>query len=514
MTRVLLLAIAIAQHAAAGIVKPHIIFILQDDFGHHDSSIYGNMEEEEATGNITQLARQGVILDRHYVHWHCSPTRRSFLTGRLPLHHGEFLSKIDTDDIDLRYTWISEKLQSAGYTSHWYGKGHTGYRSMNHLPVNRGFNGGSVLFLRGSGSYTKEPRWNGSHPLVDNQEYSTDLFGSLAVKAVEAHNPAVPLFIYLPFQAVHNPLDLPPTSTPSQCPSRIRCMIQDDDVWIGKLVAALKGKGMYENTIIVYSSDNGGVDTGNNYPLRGEKHTNYEGGMQVAAFVSGGFVPVAARGTRYAGNIHIVDWYPTFAALAGVDGSDDPPVPPLDVNTSQPEKDIYGDKSFPPVDGRDVWDNIVGKNYSIPHMSLWLSNEVLLRGRYKLVVAQPDPKLMEASSENLGWKSPNGVWETAPSSQWSCNAFRDRSNLKPCLFDLFDDPREQHNLAHKYPVLVQDMWAELNYTGLTAFTSRSPATLLGNCHPRCASKKWQGQPGPVCGVPGCDWSDVAVLVTV
>jgi arylsulfatase A-like enzyme len=63
--------------------------------------------------SITSLANEGVILTNHYVHWHCSPTRRSFLTGRLPIHHGEMLSGDETDDIDLRWNLISQKLAAA-----------------------------------------------------------------------------------------------------------------------------------------------------------------------------------------------------------------------------------------------------------------------------------------------------------------------------------------------------------------------------------------------------------------
>ena len=61
------------------------------------------------------LAKEGIILTNHYTHWHCSPTRRSFLTGRLPIHHGEQLSGDATDDIDLRMEWVSDKLHTAGY---------------------------------------------------------------------------------------------------------------------------------------------------------------------------------------------------------------------------------------------------------------------------------------------------------------------------------------------------------------------------------------------------------------
>jgi arylsulfatase A-like enzyme len=99
--------------------RPHIISIIQDDMGYYDSGLH-NVEAEAWTQNITQLAREGIILTNHYSHWHCSPTRRSFLTGRLPVHHGEQLSSNAGDDIDLRMTWVSQKLQNAGYVTHWY----------------------------------------------------------------------------------------------------------------------------------------------------------------------------------------------------------------------------------------------------------------------------------------------------------------------------------------------------------------------------------------------------------
>ena len=108
------------------------------DLGHYDVAFNGNAAAAMITANITKLAKDGIILNQHYVHWHCSPTRRSFLSGRLPVHHHEQLSGI-TDDLDLRYTWISAKLKSAGYKGYWVGKGHTGYKSYYHLPLQLGF---------------------------------------------------------------------------------------------------------------------------------------------------------------------------------------------------------------------------------------------------------------------------------------------------------------------------------------------------------------------------------------
>lgn len=491
--------------AGEGDRKPHIVVILQDDLGHHDTGIYGNEQAESYTGNITALARSGIVLGNHHVHWHCSPTRRSFLTGRLPLHHSERLSSLDSDDIDLRWSWLTDKLKQAGYVSHWYGKGHTGYKSMNHLPSRHGFNGGVVFFLAGSGSYIDMPHWGGEMPLPANSTYSTDLFGSLAVRAVREHDPTVPFFLYLPFQSVHTPYDLPPDT--AGCMSRIACMLRDTDRWIGELVLALKDKGMYEKTLIVYSADNGGVTDGNNFPLRGEKHTNWQGAFQAAAFVGGGFLPESLRGKTNNGLFHVVDWYPTLCHLAGVDGSDDPAVPPLPVDPSKPDQDIYqGRLSFPPVDGRDIWQELTFTENVSKRASLWLSAEVLRRGRYKLVVAKPDPQLVGdkwVKDEHDGWRAANGSWVEARPSERRC---LDRHRFRPCLFDLSADPREQHDLSASMRGLVREMWAELNESNLGRYESRSPERLLGACSAECAGRRWAKfapGPGPICGVPGC-----------
>jgi hypothetical protein len=124
MTLALAATAALATASVASAPLPHIISILQDDMGWYDSGIH-SPEAAAWTKNITALAQEGVVLTNHYTHWHCSPTRRSFLTGRLPIHHGEQLSGDATDDIDLRMTWIGQKLQTAGYTTHWFGKWHT-----------------------------------------------------------------------------------------------------------------------------------------------------------------------------------------------------------------------------------------------------------------------------------------------------------------------------------------------------------------------------------------------------
>ena len=144
--------------------------LLLQDLGHYDVAFNGNTAAEQITYNITKLARSGIILDNHFVHWHCSPTRRSFITGRLPVHHHEQLSGVTTDDIDLRYSWISDKLHEAGYESYWFGKGHTGYKSMKHLPAAHHFKH-FVGFLGGSQSYRSTDRWEDESPMTNDTEF-------------------------------------------------------------------------------------------------------------------------------------------------------------------------------------------------------------------------------------------------------------------------------------------------------------------------------------------------------
>eukprot|EP00946_MAST-07B_sp_MAST-7B-sp1_P001495 g1495.t1 len=534
----LLLWLSLAAGGSAR--RPHIISILQDDLGFFDSGVHSR-DAAAWSRNITALADQGVRLGFHYSHWHCSPSRRSFLTGRLPIHHGEQLSGNAGDDIDLRMDWISDKLVRVGYEAHWFGKYHTGFRSMRHLPAAHGFSNTSVGSLQTGGHYSgpdHSTRWQGWHPIVRDSEfvdkpsqcgadgaenspcnqsafmqntelpcgnsettfvrasspsecceacsrlpecshwvyspapmapdatqahgaeqrlpchlkrggvppscaktkqgatsglsiapdpprpssaqctneYSTDLWGQLALQAVSEHNASDadhPLYVHLCFQAVHTPYERAP-GDPTQ--SVYRGMLWRADTYVGALVQLLKKKGMYQDTLIVYSSDNGGVLDGTNFPLRGEKHSNWEGGMRVAAFVSGGFVPPNVRGSWNNLTTHLVDWYPTFAALAGASTTDDPPVPPQSPIPSEPwSNTVYGNASFPPVDGVNIWPFITNPSANpdpgAAHPSLLLSKQVLIsKGRWKLLVAQPHFK-----TQNNGWKDQDGpAWDKTP----------------------------------------------------------------------------------------------------
>lgn len=253
MMRLLVLVLALLPLVAAAAAPPssqrptkkppHLWMILQDDLGHFDVG-FNNPSRLDVSGNVSKLAAQGIILKHHYVFYWCSPTRRSFLSGRLPIHHGEMLSadggghyvrtpgysgdfSSDGDDIDLRWEIISQKLKKAGYHNYWYGKGHTGYKSMAHLPINRGFDGGHTGFLTGAQDFYSADRWEGEAPfpntrgsctpggiagcpcvpgsegcanLTKEQAYASNLCGQRAVASLRAHDPSEPYFLYLPWQ--------------------------------------------------------------------------------------------------------------------------------------------------------------------------------------------------------------------------------------------------------------------------------------------------------------------------
>lgn len=145
-----------------------------------------------------------------------------------------------------------------------------------------------------------------------NNTYSTYLFGHQAEELLLAHDPAVPFFLYFAYQVVHSPIEAP-LKLLNQFANNTRqgenamCLAFDESV--GNITKILKNKGMWSNTVLLFSADNGGPLQANNYPLRGGKMGDFEGGVRSAAFVAGGMVPAAIAGTRQSGYVHLADWY-------------------------------------------------------------------------------------------------------------------------------------------------------------------------------------------------------------
>jgi hypothetical protein len=243
--------------------------------------------------------------------------------------------------------------------------------------------------------------------------------------------------------------------------------------------------------------------------------------MRTPAFVSGGLVPAALRGTTSDAVLHISDWYATFCGLAGVDPSDDSPTPPAPFDPDHPARDPYGNVSWPGVDGVDAWAWLTGAVAQPPRL-LVLSSAAVLNGSAKLLTAAKSVR-----GDQNGWRLPNGSW-TQPPAGWGCGlsdtplrrvtrlepprpshgaSTRQRhapsAGRRPCYFDVHADAREENDLAPSRPAEVEALWRALNRSIARTFHSRSPARMLGACEPACAKLVWKLRSGPVCGVPGC-----------
>jgi arylsulfatase A-like enzyme len=269
-----------------------------------------------------------------------------------------------------------------------------------------------------TGPYTRN--WHRDDRYVDEQGHVTDLIAREAQRFIEARRQS-PFFLYLPFTAVHHPIDEPAEwleRNQNIAPERRQyaaCVQHMDDA-VGRIVATLEKVGQRENTLIVFTSDNGGMgqragdmsaypgkyeggDLGQNQPLRGHKGEVYEGGIRVPAFVNWpGRVPVG----KIAAPVHAVDWVPTLTKLAGY----------------RPDADAKWD-------GSDMWPVIAGTAKQAPR--------------------------------ELYWKGPNGRASALRSGDWKLVVL----NRKTELYNLGDDPYEQRDRAQSEPATVARLEALL-----------------------------------------------------
>jgi len=447
----LVLAAATGAFArVAGAPKPHIMIVLMDDVGWYDTQI--NNPDSDATPHIGELAGAGIRLGRHYAYSVCSPTRRSILSGRFPVTLGAGQASVCSDFLPLPFTLVSEKLNQSGYSCHFVGKGHLGYETTDHLPINRGFqtqvgyfeSAEGYSYGGGSANATKglHDMWHGDHPGIDvvpDMYYSTNYYSDRAVSFINQHNGSSPLFIHLPYQCCHSPYGDVPEWERMQPRSTMWNPIYADmlhvlDSGLANVTAAWKAAGMWDNLLMIVSSDNGGSTTGNtanNYPLRGEKTMPFDGGMRVAAFISGGFVPPTLRGTTNSHTfMHVADWYPTVCGLAGADPTDD----------------VKGsDGVVRGIDGKDLWAQLTQGSMVQPHDYIPLTD---------LTIIQPSTgwKLVFNGGGNSWWWTPNG--SRSENAAEECK--------KPCLFNITADPGERVDLSTANPDIVKALTKQSN----------------------------------------------------
>jgi arylsulfatase A-like enzyme len=357
LTAVLCAAFAtstLSHPASAADTKPNIVYIVADDLGWKDVGFHGS---DIRTPNLDKLAAAGARLEAFYAQPMCTPTRAALMTGRYPFRYGlqtAVIASSHTYGLPTDEWLLPQALKEAGYYTAIVGKWHLGHADQKYWPRQRGFDYQYGPLIGEIDYFTHEQHgvvdWYRDNKQVKEEGYSTTLLGNDAVKLIHAHNPSTPLYLYLTFNAPHTPYQATQEyldqykniSDPSRRAYAASITALDDQV--GRVVAALEKKGMRDNTLIVFQSDNGGTRNKmfagegdmskviipcDNGPYRDGKGSLYEGGTRVAAFANwpGHIKP----GTTVDGMIHVVDMYPTLATLAGASWTKGKPLDGLDV---------------------------------------------------------------------------------------------------------------------------------------------------------------------------------------
>jgi arylsulfatase A len=328
-------------------VRPNIVFILADDLSGRDLGIYGSANHQ--TPHLDRFAREGMRFTQAYSPAPiCSASRSAFLTGRSPARlQFEFVTKLPGTevagnrilqippyplDLPLSETTLGEMLGGAGYRTGFYGKWHVsahngGYLnwSATHGPLQQGFEEGEQEF--GSHPYGDAERGPADRAALPEGDFGDDALTEKAVAFLRRHRQE-PFFLYLSHYYVHDPIrsraewskkdnqrELPPGTNPDR--ATYAAMVENLDELVGRVLRELDELGLTENTLVVFTSDNGGHPRyAANGPSRGSKWNLYEGGVRVPFMVR--WPGSVAPGTECAVPIVGTDLFPTLAAVANV----------------------------------------------------------------------------------------------------------------------------------------------------------------------------------------------------
>ncbi len=413
-----------AQDRIEGRGAPNILFMMADDMGWADLSCYGR--RDYATPNLDRLASEGVRFLNAYANSAvCSPTRFALITGRyhqrLAGGLAEPLGMDARDDAVLglppSHPTLPSRLKAGGYRTSLVGKWHLGFLP-NFSPLRSGYDsffgamGGGLDYFSHLDTHTeKDPLglYEGERP-VKADGYLTDLIADRAVREIgEFARGSAPFFMSLHWTAPHWPWEGPEDRAISErlranlmhfeggSPRTYARMVENLDANVGKVLAALKAAGLADNTIVVFTSDNGGERYSDVWPFRGRKTELLEGGVRTPLIVRWpGVAPRVDDGQVIAS----MDWAPTL--LAAANGAGDPAYP---------------------FDGLNLMAQVRGEASAIERDLFW---------RY-------------------------GAWDQKAMrrGRWKYLAFGKREHL----FDLAEDPQERANLRRVQPEIFARMKA-------------------------------------------------------
>ncbi|XP_033124052.1 arylsulfatase J-like [Anneissia japonica] len=443
--------------------QPNVLVILSDDHGYRDVGYHGALFD---TPVIDKLAAEGVKLENYYVQPICSPTRSVLMSGRYQIHTGLQHAVLDpmapaclpTDEVTL-----AQKMKQAGYSTHMIGKWHLGFYEEACLPNNRGFDTYLGLLLGGgyqfSHSFPEPPYYDFHRDLAAakdyNGTYSTYAFTNEAIDIINNQDEDTPFFMYLSYQAPHAPLEVPekykdPYRSIFNNEDRLTYagMVSCMDEGIGNVTAALKAKGIYDNTVIFFSSDNGAtvMEGGNNWPLRGFKLTMFEGGMRALGFVHSPLLSDKVKGTVSNELYHVSDWFPTF--VEGIAG--------------------WNTDGTKPLDGFNQWESIrdgtnssrtellhnIDPLWTVPGGRNWVVKDSPFNVKINAALRQGDWKIITGDFGLFGWYAP-------PDTNITSIPGHRISKQVTWLFNIKEDPLEMNDLSDEHPDILFSLLGKL-----------------------------------------------------
>jgi len=502
--------------------KPNIIFMMVDDIGFNDMGYLGCTLTR--TPNIDALMkRESLTLWHNYAFKLCSPTRAAFLSGRNPSTLGlqNLMFAIEYPvALTRQVSVLSEEFKANGYSTHMIGKWHLGFPSQEYTPTYRGFDTftGFLSGMNGyfdhtfdqildSGGVSMYDYWLNDH--ADNATVKRGLSGEFSIwteknttiQLLETlKDKENPFFLYLAWQSAHTPDEAPDkyldiySSASSSTRQSKQAQMHVLDMSVRDVVHYLKENDMWDDTLIVFTSDNGGdYDRGDNSPLRQYKNTSFEGGIRVPGFVTGGFLAEDRRGQVMDEMVvHMTDWYRTLLSAAGLEvgyyrskrigGSDE--------DDTRFDHIPYGTVE---LDGVDIWQSIQYGNYEgamkyedreilldlDSHINNCTFNScgALRKGKWKFLRGANQAR----ASPTIGGKQWQREFSTCHSSDvLRCSSANLTFNSavcmyteNGCLFDMDSDPCEVTNLGDEYPEIRDYFIGRLDY-----HESRAPNALM------------------------------------
>jgi len=441
--------------------RPNILFILVDDMGYGDFGVFN--DGSLRTPALDRLVSEGVCLTQHYsASCVCAPARAALLTGRYPHRTGaiDTLEGRGLDRLALREVTLADILKREGYVTGLIGKWHLGALDPRYHPNARGFD--EFVGFRGGWQdyYLWRLDYNGKIYRSDGR-YLTDVFTEEAVQFIRRHRKE-PFFLHLTYNAPHFPFQAPEEEVEpfleegkfTKAVSLLYAMIQRMDKGVGRILEELKRQGLEENTILLFSSDNGPQFGGQgemcttryNCGFNGAKGSVYEGGIRVPLIVRW---PAGLDGGRYFdGLVHFTDWFPTLSQAVGA------PLP----------KDVA-------LDGHDVLPILRGEGdpLDVPRFWQWnrytplvTCNAAMRDGPWKLVRPRIDEALEVAGEDLAVDRALKYMPERYNRLTLTPEPRREVPPPPPPeLYNLEQDPLEQHNLASEQPERVARMLCAL-----------------------------------------------------